>query len=186
MAISRLRRNVPLILFGVAAFCIVVSYILIPRGQQRRNTELYLNFEKVFFKGPASNFTRGSERVRKNLIIVSHGRSGSSLMGDIFNHHPSVFYMYEPLQSPERVMKRFRGGNINYTQKVDHFLSGLFRCTFDDPDILYDMQRYYRKPDHPRISQAIASPPLCPYRLTDPKWNPNLCHPMTSKALGTA
>lgn len=186
MAISRLRRNVPLILFGVAAFCIVGSYILIPRGQQRRNTELYLNFEKVFFKGPASNFTRGSERVRKNLIIVSHGRSGSSLMGDIFNHHPSVFYMYEPLQSPERVMKRFRGGNINYSQMVDHFLSGLFRCTFDDPDILYDMQRYYRKPDHPRISQAIASPPLCPYRLTDPKWNPNLCHPMTSKALGTA
>ena len=186
MAISRLRRNVPLILFGVAAFCIVGSYILILRGQQRRNTELYLNFEKVFFKGPASNFTRGSERVRKNLIIVSHGRSGSSLMGDIFNHHPSVFYMYEPLQSPERVMKKLRGGNINYTQMVDHFLSGLFRCTFDDPDILYDMQRYYRKPDHPRISQAIASPPLCPYRLTDPKWNPNLCHPMTSKALGTA
>ena len=186
MAISRLRRNVPLILFGVAAFCIVGSYILIPRGQQRRNTELYLNFEKVFFKGPASNFIRGSERVRKNLIIVSHGRSGSSLMGDIFNHHPSVFYMCEPLQSPERVMKRFRGGNINYSQMVDHFLSGLFRCTFDDPDILYDMQRYYRKPDHPRISQAIASPPLCPYRLTDPKWNPNLCHPMTSKALGTA
>ncbi|KAM7451779.1 hypothetical protein ABFA07_000789 [Porites harrisoni] len=69
---------------------------------------------------------------------------------------------------------------------VDHFLSGLFHCTFDDPDILYDMQRYYRKPDHPRISQAIASPPLCPYRLTDPKWNPNLCHPMTSKCLGTA
>ena len=141
MAISRLRRNVPLILFCVAAFCIVGSYILILRGQQRRNIELYLNFEKVFFKGPVSNFTRGSERVRKNLIIVSHGRSGSSLMGDIFNHHPSVFYMYEPLQSPERVMKRLRGGNINYTQMVDRFLSGLFRCTFDDPDILYDMQR---------------------------------------------
>lgn len=107
-------------------------------------------------------------------------------MGDIFNHHPSVFYMYEPLQSPERVMKRFRGGNINYTQMVDHFLTGLFRCIFDHPDILYDMQRYYRKPDHPRISQAIASPPLCPYRVTDPKWNPKLCYPMTSKALGTA
>lgn len=28
---------------------------------------------------------------RRNVIIVSHGRSGSSITGDIFNHHPDVF-----------------------------------------------------------------------------------------------
>lgn len=114
------------------------------------------------------NVQRYSTKSRRNVIIVSHGRSGSSLMGDIFNHHPSVFYMYEPLQAPERVTKKaINLMKTTYSDLVEEFLTGLFRCQFQHPRILKDIQKYYRKPDHPRISQAIASPPLCPYRPTD-------------------
>ena len=122
---------------------------------------------------------------RRNVIIVSHGRSGSSLMGDSFNHHPSVFYMYEPLQTAERVMRK-SSTNTSYSSLVKQFLTDVFRCRFNHPQILADIERYYRKSDHPRISQAIASPPLCPYRTTDHRWDPQLCFPMTSESLGSA
>ncbi|KAL9978496.1 hypothetical protein ACROYT_G016019 [Oculina patagonica] len=123
---------------------------------------------------------------RKNLIIVSHGRSGSTLTGDIFNHHPSVFYMYEPLQTAKRVQNKLKINDTGYSSLAKEFLTGVFRCKFDQPDILKDIERYYRKPDHPRISHAIGSPPLCPYNMTDPRWNPRQCKPMTSEALGSA
>ena len=123
---------------------------------------------------------------RKNLIIVSHGRSGSTLTGDIFNHHPSVFYMYEPLQTPKRVQKNKNMNDSGYSNLAKEFLTGVFRCKFDNPDLLRDIERYYRKPEHPRISKSIGSPPLCPHQMTDPKWNPRHCLPMTNEVLGSA
>ena len=123
---------------------------------------------------------------RKNLIIVSHGRSGSTLTGDIFNHHPSVFYMYEPLQTPKRIQEKKKINDLGYNSLATEFLTGVFRCKFNNPDILHDIERYYRKPDHPRISQSIGSPPLCLYQMTDPQWSPKYCLPMTNEVLGSA
>ena len=142
-------------------------------------------FKMTQLNDPAMSFEQQSKHARKNVIIMSHGRSGSTLMGDIFNHHPSVFYMYEPLQTAQRV-KGKSSENTNYSSIVEQYLTGVFRCKFDQPHILADIEKYYRKPDHPRISQAIASPPLCPYNTTDPRWDPKLCYPMTSESLGSA
>ena len=36
---------------------------------------------------------------RVNVIIVSEPRSGSSFWGQIFNQHPNVFYLFEPLRA---------------------------------------------------------------------------------------
>ncbi|KAL9981933.1 hypothetical protein ACROYT_G010699 [Oculina patagonica] len=124
---------------------------------------------------------------RRNLIIVSHGRSGSTLTGDIFNHHPSVFYMYEPLQTAIRLQEKLKINDTGYSNLTKEFLTSVFRCKFDQPDILEDIERYYREPHphhDPRISQAIGSPPLCPYNMTDPRWKPRHCKPMTSEILG--
>ena len=129
----------------------------------------------------------GTEKsARRNLIIVSHGRSGSSLTGDIFNHHQSVFYMYEPLQTAKRVHNQLKINDTGYSNLVNEYLTGIFHCKFDNPEILDDIERYYRKPEHPRVSHAIGSPPLCPYEMTDSRWSPTLCKPMTSEILGTA
>ena len=152
------------------------------------SSQLYRHGIDVYKTGihsdPPRNLEKQPGTQRKNLIIVSHGRSGSTLTGDIFNHHPSVFYMYEPLQSAQRVNKNVQ--NMTYSGLVEQYLKGVFRCTFDQPQILADIERYYRKPDHPRLSQAIASPPLCPYRTTDPRWHQTHCHPLTIESLGSA
>ena len=211
MAISRVRRIQFLKLFCAFAALFVGSYLLGFLTQRQKTYWIQLlreehdfDFNKTLLRGPASKFEQQLDlptsrqmkrpslpikqqlkQARKNLIIVSHGRSGSSLMGDIFNHHPSVFYMYEPLQAPERVIRK-SGISTSYSKIVEQFLTGVFRCKFEQPQILADIKTYYRKPDHPRISQAIASPPLCPHRTTDPRWDPKLCYPMTSESLGNA
>lgn len=186
MAIRRLRLK----LWSLFAGCLVCICII---GLSTRN---FVSKQQQFAVGHefdyhASGLTQNQyiryskmETIRRNLIIVSHGRSGSSLMGDIFNHHPSVFYMYEPLQTTIRVKGRTE--YQNYSSLVERFFTDVFQCKFDQPQILADIEGYYRKPDHPRISQAIASPPLCPYRLTDPRWDPQLCYPMTSESVGSA
>lgn len=124
-----------------------------------------------------------SNSARKNLIIVSHGRSGSSITGDIFNHHPDVFYLYEPLQTVQRTQQKF---SVNYDSLAQTFLTNVLRCNFNEPIFLEDIEFYYRRPLHPRISRAIGSPPLCPYNVSDKRWNYNLCPKMTSRSLGNA
>lgn len=128
-----------------------------------------------------------SRTARRNLMIIAHGRSGSSLTGDIFNHHPDVFYMYEPLQTVERTHKNF---NLDYNSLAFRFLTNVLQCKFAEPNFLDawldDIERYYRKPLHPRISQAMASPPLCPYNMSDVRWDHRLCPKMTSETLGNA
>ena len=120
---------------------------------------------------------------RKNLVIVAHGRSGSSITGDIFNHHPNVFYMYEPLQTVQRTKQKFAA---DYDSLAQTFLKNLLRCSFDEPIFLEDIEWYYRRPLHPRLSHAIASPPLCPYSISDERWQYTLCPKMTNKSLGNA
>ena len=117
---------------------------------------------------------------RKNIILMSHGRSGSTMLGDIFNHHPSVFYLHEPLQSVERLMKT---ANKSYGNLMADFLKDMFHCRFNK-SVVEDLEYYYRDPSRSRASHVIGSPPLCPYEVTDPRWEPNLCPPMTSEILG--
>lgn len=190
--LSRLLKSVPLLLCLVALY-LIGSYIVGSSNQRVFRDEFQqINQDEHHFKfytDTEKNFEKFQERSRtakKNLIIMSHGRSGSTLMGDIFNHHPSVFYMYEPLQTVERVTPTTLGTSKNYNERAMEFLSGVFRCSFDSPEMLADIEKFYRKPAHPRVSHAIASPPLCPYLTTDPRWDPSLCPPMTSESLGSA
>ena len=110
-----------------------------------------------------------------------------SLMGDIFNHHPSIFYLHEPLQTVERIFKRLLKSVINTSHRslAEEWLDGIFRCKFENPQFLADIEEYYRKQKHLRVSQAIVSPPLFPFKPTDTRWDPHLCRLMTSESLGS-
>ena len=49
------------------------------------------------FARSSSSNTSTSKRV--NVIIISEPRSGSSFLGQIFNQHPDVFYLFEALRA---------------------------------------------------------------------------------------
>ena len=117
---------------------------------------------------------------RQNLIVVAHGRSGSSFTGNIFNYHPSVFYLFEPYQTVERLHGGVAPFNRDYQQKSFEWMQGVFRCKFVSPKHAKDIEHYYRTvtrsyPRDEQASIALSSPPFCRYNVTDPRWNIKDC-----------
>jgi len=145
-------------------------------GQQRVDFQERKDFQNANFD---------SKQRRRNILIIAHGRSGSTITGDIFNHHPSVFYLHEPLQTVQRIFSKNVGNSHeHYGSLMADILSNLLRCNFSK-SVLEDFDHFYRNPNHRRASNAICSPPLCPHEVTDPRWDPKLCPAMTSESLGS-
>ena len=61
---------------------------------------IYPESHLLFTLEKNSQSSKQSKRV--NVIIMSFPRSGSSFLGEVFNHHPSVFYLYEPVRTVQR------------------------------------------------------------------------------------
>lgn len=96
-----------------------------------------------------------------NLMIISQGRSGSSFLGQIFNYHPEVFYIFEPLHTLERVdnIDTFIGNNtLEYNRRASMILGEIFNCSFRKSPYL----EYLSRPGHFRLSsRVLKSPPFC-------------------------
>ena len=156
-----------LLSFMFSAFVFVYT---VPNARSRRD-----RFGDVD-KNRKRDFTETrEEKVRQNLIIVAHGRSGSSFTGNIFNHHPSVFYLFEPYQTVERLHGGVEPFNRDYHEKSFEWMKGVFRCKFVSPKHANDIQHYYRKvvgkaSRETQASIALSSPPFCRYNTTDVRW----------------
>ena len=64
---------------------------------------------------------------KTNILIISNARSGSSYLGQIFNHHPQVFYIYEPLITFQ--VTSVRNSSL-YEQTALGLLRDIFNCRF--------------------------------------------------------
>ena len=135
---------------------------------------------KVFQEGE-------TRKKRQNLIIVAHGRSGSTFLGNIFNHHPNVFYLFEPYQTVERLHGSVAPENQEYQEKAFQWMKSVFRCDFVTSDHVKDLEEYYRRKYaanyNPLKSLALLSPPFCPYNATDLRWKVGSCPPLDQKTL---
>ena len=130
------------------------------------------------------------KKKRQNLIIVTHGRSGSTFLGNIFNHHPNVFYLFEPYQTVERLHHgEVAPKNKDYQAKSFQWMKGIFQCDFVSLDHVKDLQGYYQKKYpgnyNPLKSLSLLSPPFCPYNTTDSLWSMEGCPPLDQKTLET-
>ena len=188
MALRSRRRTIFSLLLTIGG---ILSFRFVFQHITRDNYRVLVKFSdhlKQVHKGGLGDFQRPQLRSgsdvnsmppRNNIIVMAHGRSGSTMLGDIFNHHPSVFYLHEPLQTVGRLMKT---ANKTYGNLMADFLTDMFHCRFNK-SVVEDLEYYYRNPSRSRASHVIGSPPLCPYEVTDPRWEPNLCPPMTSEIL---
>uniref|UniRef100_H2YZ85 Uncharacterized protein n=1 Tax=Ciona savignyi TaxID=51511 RepID=H2YZ85_CIOSA len=66
---------------------------------------------------------------KKSMLILTSMRSGSSFAGELFNQHPDVFYVFEPLY--------FLLGDAGYERKL-RVLESIFTCNFTSFETLYD------------------------------------------------
>ncbi|XP_022802263.1 carbohydrate sulfotransferase 4-like [Stylophora pistillata] len=78
------------------------------------------------------------EKKRLNVIILTHMSSGSSFSGNIFNLHPDVFYLYEPLHDLRKVeygedwTPLNKTANDAYKTDFSNLLRDLFTCKFKE------------------------------------------------------
>ncbi|CAI5668094.1 carbohydrate sulfotransferase 6 [Oreochromis niloticus] len=108
-----------------------------------------------------------------HVLLLSSWRSGSSLMGQVFSQHPSVFYLMEP--GWHVWTKLQKNGAQALRMAVRDLLRSLFQCDFSV------MESYL--PENHNVSslfmwshsRALCSPPVCPLTPRDQFSNQTLC-----------
>ncbi|XP_040181111.1 carbohydrate sulfotransferase 4-like [Rana temporaria] len=95
-----------------------------------------------------------------HLLILSSWRSGSSFLGQIFNHHQDVFYLFEPGRS---VWMRFRRESIELLHYlVRDVLRSLFTCDVSPlKQYLPGGGQQISEMGFFAESRALCSPPSC-------------------------
>ena len=108
------------------------------------------------------------KRFSAYVLILAQPRTGSSFLGQLFNQHPGVFYLYEPLQP----FSMFQ--TLNYVTEKGHatlvasFLGNLSRCSLNAfQDYFSFISHSGLSSPHFRLSsKSLSSPPLCKSEAT--------------------
>ncbi|XP_041055602.1 carbohydrate sulfotransferase 7 [Carcharodon carcharias] len=77
--------------------------------------------------GAGGNWTAGG-RGRQHVYLHATWRTGSSFAGELFNQHPAVFYLYEPMWLMWQAL--YPGDAESLQGAVRDMLRSLFRCDF--------------------------------------------------------
>ena len=136
---------------------------------------VYIIISNVFqFSHPAPHLkeigrrSTTEKRISAFVLILAQPRTGSSFLGQLFNQHPGVFYLYEPLQP----FSMFQ--TLNYVTETSHativasFLRNLSRCRLNDfQDYFSFISHSGLSSPHFRLSsKSLSSPPLCKSEAT--------------------
>ena len=106
-----------------------------------------------------SSILDSSTSKRVNVIIFSEPRSGSSFLGKIFNQHPNVFYLFEPLRAVTVVTNEDLYLNLpseNYNRLALKLLFEILNCRFRSSVYLDHFNSFHRS-----SRRALSSFPLC-------------------------
>ncbi|KAG7245322.1 hypothetical protein INR49_028158, partial [Caranx melampygus] len=134
-----------------------------PRHRARLSTMIFL----VILQGAAvvlfcgwfvqySPSSPASSNDKVHILLLSSWRSGSTFLGQVFNQHPSVFYLMEPawhvwakLEKPKTQVLRMA---------VRDLLRSVFQCDFSVMDSYLERNRSMFMWSQ---SRALCSPPAC-------------------------
>ena len=126
---------------------------------------------------------------RRNLLILSQGRGGSSFLGELFNNHPDIVYVFEPLNTAQDLLKVnvfFQKPTDVYGLLCNKILDSFFKCDFSN--ITNTLPLFSRTAFRLR-SEALIGHFFCTDRrpqnyidLRDPK----KCVPLTNAPLSKA
>ncbi|XP_077148682.1 carbohydrate sulfotransferase 4-like [Ranitomeya variabilis] len=143
---------------------------------------IFLSYQ-LYKVSPVSKLPNSDETKKApiHVLILSSWRSGSSFIGQIFNHHPDVFYLFEPGHS---VWMRFRKEGAKLLHyAVRDLLHSLFTCDVTP-------LQHYVSGDRQLISsisffaesQALCSLPSCSLPLPPEGYNRSKCFQQCKKS----
>ena len=117
---------------------------------------------------------------RKNVIILSQGRGGSSFLGGIFNCNPQVMYWFEPLFNVGNLLNVnvfMEKEPIAYEDTCVHLIDSFLNCDFNNMTnaILSELSTSSFRVH----SKALTSAALCPVKKTSGR-----CAPLSNSLLG--
>ena len=94
---------------------------------------------------------------KTRVLIVAYGRSGSSFLGGIFNVHPDVFYIYEPL-NPLTKIKSSISSPDRFLNQAAYVIQSIVTCSFSEGRYLENLSKF----THIRASsRPLVSTPFC-------------------------
>ena len=97
--------------------------------------------------------SKTTERI--NILIIAHGRTGSSFLGQIFNSHPEVFYIYEPLITFQ--LTSLRNSSL-YEYSTVRLLRDIFNCRFKQQTEFLSFMSHFQLN---RFSSRALTSPYC-------------------------
>ncbi|XP_061634240.1 carbohydrate sulfotransferase 7 [Phyllopteryx taeniolatus] len=98
------------------------------RQQQSRCSDLKNAVALLWEHGYKVDGANGTEPPRTHIYLHATWRTGSSFLGELFNQHPDVFYLYEPMWHIWQALYPGDAGSLQGA--VRDMLSALFRCDF--------------------------------------------------------
>ncbi|XP_041501426.1 carbohydrate sulfotransferase 7 [Microtus oregoni] len=145
-------------------------------GEREQNAEVrsWAEGDAGLYPGSPGNLSAVGEAVaqeKQHIYVHATWRTGSSFLGELFNQHPDVFYLYEPMWHLWQAL--YPGDAESLQGALRDMLRSLFRCDFS-------VLRLYAQPGDPaarapdsanltttmlfrwRTNKVICSPPLCP------------------------
>lgn len=91
-----------------------------------------------------------------HILILAATRSGLSFLGQLFNHHPDVFYLYELLNHIQTALKSTAANRRMILGASRDLLRGLFHCDLHHLEDHITGQLKRRG-----ASKALCTPPVC-------------------------
>ncbi|XP_004068361.1 carbohydrate sulfotransferase 7 [Oryzias latipes] len=142
----RLNKKFLIVIVAYSGLLLLIAYVLdyrdksgehakLPQQQPRcsdlENTVALLwdnNGYKVNGSDAAAEARFNRSQPRIHIYLHATWRTGSSFLGELFNQHPDVFYLYEPMWHIWQALYPGDAGSLQGA--VRDMLSSLYRCDF--------------------------------------------------------
>lgn len=135
----RLQKKYVLLILGYSALLLLVPYVLDfhsrsaqvrhgERQRQQRCPDLESSVALWNSSEPAEERAGSRNRTKTHIYLHATWRTGSSFLGELFNQHPDVFYLYEPMWNMWQALYPGDAGSLQGA--VRDMMNSLFRCDF--------------------------------------------------------
>ncbi|XP_077985254.1 carbohydrate sulfotransferase 3-like [Glandiceps talaboti] len=107
------------------------------RHTTRRPDHVDTKFEKLPSSAIATSTSASSTSSRVAILVVARARTGSTFLGEFFNQHPGIFYLFEPLRSIPFMIKYDDLEEDKVNETMTNILLQLLTCNFTEEHASY-------------------------------------------------
>lgn len=165
----RLHKKYIILILAYSGLLLLIPYALdywekwsarrAPPPQQPRCPDVHSSVSLLWEDG-ATEPPANTSRSRTHIYLHATWRTGSSFVGELFNQHPDVFYLYEPMWHIWQALYPGDAGSLQGA--VRDMLNALYRCDFSVLQLYAGSQNITTSFIFGwKMNKVICSEPLC-------------------------